>query len=171
MSVITIDTLFRFGTFIFPLEFIKLDTYKVKPRQRQDLDAYTDANGLTHRNGLDHYKTEITFTTRPLHGRQFDVLMTGITSQYSNQNERDAENCAYWDPEILGMRTGVHLYLDPSLEIPLGQIIVDASHSYQGPAGIHMISSYDGGYYTQNTTHKGGELRGVKEINWMFIEY
>lgn len=168
MSVITIDILFQFGNFIFPLEYIKLDTYKVKPQQRQDLDAYTDANGLTHRNGLSHYKTEITFTTRPLSNRQYAGLMEQITANYNNQNERDATNCKYWDPETLLMRTGVHMYLDPSLEIPLGQIIVDSSHTYTGPAGIHYKHE---GYHNGRITHRGGELRGVKEINWTFIEY
>ena len=46
--------------------------------------------------------------------------MHGITSNYINPNERDA-NCTYFDTEYFEMRNG-HLYFDPSFSSKIRQI-------------------------------------------------
>ncbi len=40
--------------------------YKSIPNRQTDLNPWTDATGLTHRNVLPHKKSTITFTTPPL---------------------------------------------------------------------------------------------------------
>lgn len=106
--------LFKFGNFIFPDTFINENGYDIKPNQRQDLDPYTDQTGLTHRNSVAHTKTEITITTRKnLRWEEVQTIMQGLTSNYRNSKERDA-NCTYFDTESFTMKTG-HFYLDPSL--------------------------------------------------------
>ena len=62
--------LFKFGNYTFPNKYILWDTFETNPNQRQDLDSYTDANGLTHRNAISHTKTvhimtQSTLVTKP----------------------------------------------------------------------------------------------------------
>lgn len=105
--------LFQFGSFEFPEKYIKFDSVDIAPNQRQDLDSYTDGYGVTHRNALAHGKTEIKFTTIEMSGQAMKSIMAGITQNYQNYNERDAQ-CSYCDPESGTNKTG-HFYLDPSL--------------------------------------------------------
>lgn len=153
MSRITVPTLFKFGGFTFPTDYIKIDTYEAAPNQRQDLDSYTDASGETHRNALAKVKTQVTFTTRQLRNSEFEGLMAGITGAYDNPNERDAHNCEYWDWEYQKMRTGRHMYLDPSLKIK----VVNLIPSERNPGAAN---------YDHNL-----EVYLIDEIKWTFIEY
>ena len=111
--------------FEFPLKYIKIDTYDCAPNQRQDLDSYTDAYGITRRNALAHTKTDIQFTTREMTGNEMHALMNGITGQYKNVNERDFD-VEYWDMETQSEKTG-HFYLDPSLKFRVLRLSRDAS--------------------------------------------
>lgn len=106
------DYLFKFGTYTFPDTYIKEGGYDIKPNQRQDLDSYTDNNGLTHRNALQHSKTQIVITTRKLSWDEVADIMTNLVANYIKDRERDA-NCTYFDTEYFRMSTG-HFYLDPS---------------------------------------------------------
>lgn len=113
MGTIHTDCLFKFGEYEFPSIYIVEEGYDTKPNQRQDLDPYTDQTGLTHRNALEHTKTEINITTRPnLTWAEMRSIIDGITSNYINDLERDA-NCIYWDDEYGVYREG-HLYLESS---------------------------------------------------------
>lgn len=107
--------LFKFGSYEFPSTCIAESGYVIKPSQRQDLDPYTDQEGLTHRHALDHGKTEIAITTREnLTWSEMQGILTGIRDAYSNWNERDAYNCEYFDPELQAMSGGHHMYLESS---------------------------------------------------------
>ncbi len=106
---------FKFGEFVFPNKYIEWDTYDSAPSQRLDLDSYTDANGVTHRNALEHTKTEIKFTTGEVWEDVWDMLMGGIEANYQNPKERDAY-CTYYDFEKRDYKTG-HFYLDPSFRV------------------------------------------------------
>ena len=83
--------LFQFGTFVFPLKYIEWNTYDSAPGQRQSLDAYTDANGVTHDNALEHSKTEVKFSTLPMSGSAWEKIMGKMVENYINHNARDAE--------------------------------------------------------------------------------
>ena len=104
--------LFQFGDFVFPMKHIQWDSYDTAPAQRQSLDAYTDLNGLTHDNALEHSKTEIKFTTLPMSGDEWKWIMGNMVRNYLNFDARDA-NCTYFDFELCQYRTG-HFYFDKS---------------------------------------------------------
>lgn len=59
-------------------DVIKHDTYKIIPSARQDVDSYRDANGLLHRNTVEHTATTITFQTIPLHKDKMNALMAHV---------------------------------------------------------------------------------------------
>lgn len=115
--------IFKFGSYEFPSKFIAEGGYVIKPNQRQDLDPFTDQTGVTHRNSLAHTKTEITITTRAgLTWEEVKSIMTGLTSNYINYAERDA-NCEYFDTESFTSKTG-HFYLDPSQSTTIKTFLV-----------------------------------------------
>lgn len=109
--------LFRFGNYTFPGKYILWDSFEINPNQRQDLDSYTDANGLTHRNAISHTKTQIQFTTMEIPEKSMKSIMEHMTENYLNAKERDA-NCTYYDTEHFKYKTG-HFYLDPSFQMKL----------------------------------------------------
>ncbi len=109
--------LFKFGNFTFPNKYILWDSFDINPNQRQDLDSYTDANGLTHRNAISHTKTQIQFVTKKLPESKMKTIMDNMVKNYKNKKERDA-NCTYYDTEHFKYETG-HFYLDPSLQMRL----------------------------------------------------
>jgi len=127
---------FKFGDYNFPLEYIQWNTFKVKPNQRQDLDSYTDASGLTQRNALEHTKTDIQFSTIKLSEDKYRSIMNGIVRNYRNPRERDA-NCEYYDQEYGANKTG-HFYLNPSLEVPIVGIDSDGKFIYDAVT-FHFI--------------------------------
>lgn len=110
--------LFKFGNYEIPSTLIAEGGYVTKPSQRQDLDPFTDQDGLTHRNALAHTKTEVAITTREnltweqIYGE--NGLLTNIKNQYINWKERDA-NCEYFDTETGAPTTETHhMYLESS---------------------------------------------------------
>lgn len=121
---------FRFGSFDFPENLIKWGAVNVSPNQRQDMDSYTDGYGVTQRNALAHTKTQVQFTTLPMRGTDMDMVMAGITSNYINPKERDA-NCTYYDDESRGFKTG-HFYLDPSLQFVRNEVGKDGRPTKYG---------------------------------------
>ena len=127
--------LFKFGSYEFPETYIQWDSYKCKPNQRQDMDSYTDADGITQRNALEHTKTDIQFTTRGLRETDVAIIMSSLTSNYTNYNERDAQ-CEYYDPENMTYKTG-HFYLDPSLEFSI-QDVTGGVMRYK-PISFHFV--------------------------------
>ena len=114
------EYVFKFGEYIIPNEYIAEDGYDCTPNQRQDLDPYTDANGVTHRNALAHTKSDVTITFRALKWDEFTSLITGISSNYINTKERDAI-CSYLDMESMTINSG-HMYLDPSMKFKVRRL-------------------------------------------------
>ncbi|MCI9081438.1 MAG: hypothetical protein HFI70_03785 [Lachnospiraceae bacterium] len=106
--------LFEFGNYTFPNKYIKFDTYDIAPDQRQDLNSFTDGNGVTNRNALEHTKTNITFTTIPMPEKAMDSILSNLEANYINQKETNA-NCTYFNPRKRTYTTG-HFYLDPSVK-------------------------------------------------------
>lgn len=112
--------LFKFGSYTIPNEYMAEDGYECTPNQRQDLDPFTDQFGVTHRNALQHTKTDITITFRDLKWSEFQTLISNIVSNYSIINERDAI-CTYLDMETFTMKEG-HFYLDPSCKFQIRKL-------------------------------------------------
>lgn len=105
---------FGHGGFTFPNKYIKFDTYDIAPDQRQDMDSFTDGNGVTHRNALGHTKTNITFSTVEMPGAAMDIITSGLRASYISQIETDV-NCTYFNPRE-GIYKAGHFYLDPSVK-------------------------------------------------------
>lgn len=112
--------LFQFGDFIFPNKYIEFDNYDIAPDQRQDLDSFTDGNGETHRNALEHTKTNITFTTLEIPGEEMAQILAALNRNYINENETDAK-CEYFNPRTGDYKTG-HFYLDPSVKFRIKKV-------------------------------------------------
>ena len=111
---------FKFGTYEIPNELIAESGYECTPNQRQDLDPFTDQFGVTHRNALQHTKSDITITFRTLKWSEFQTLVSNIVANYVTINERDAQ-CTYLDLETLTMKEG-HFYLDPSCKFKIKKL-------------------------------------------------
>lgn len=112
--------LFQFGEFVFPMKYIKWGSYDSAPSQRQSLDAYTDEDGVTHDNALEHSKTEIKFATLPMWEHEWEALMGSMVRNYIDFNARDAE-CVYFDFETCQYKTG-HFYFDKSFRASVNEI-------------------------------------------------
>lgn len=81
--------LLQFGGYVVPIKYIKADTYTVT-RNVQDLDSYRDANGVLHRNALDHVPIKVEFETIPMNNVQLEDFFTNMSAQYANPLERNA---------------------------------------------------------------------------------
>lgn len=108
---------FKFGDYEIPKKYIIRDTYDTNPQQIQDMDSYTDGNGLTHRNALAHRKSQVKFTLMRMSEKEMSKIIDGMKRNFLNPLERDA-NCTYYDAWEHDYRT-VHMYIDPSTAFKL----------------------------------------------------
>ena len=106
--------LFKFGDFDLT-PYMVAKKYKIRPNARLDLDSYTDATGVTRRTALNHTKTIVSLSIVAMGKDEKIAFMSGITRNYINYLERDAD-CTYYDEEYDVEKTG-HFYLDPNFEI------------------------------------------------------
>lgn len=87
--------LIRVGSYTIPLSLIRAETYTVF-MSITDLDSYVDANGLLHRNALDHVANKVEFETVPLlDNTQFADLMNNLYANMTIQKERKASVTLY----------------------------------------------------------------------------
>ena len=87
--------LIRVGSYTIPLSLIRAETYTVF-MSITDLDSYVDANGLLHRNALDHIANKVEFETVPLlDNTQFADLMNNLYANITIQKERKASVTLY----------------------------------------------------------------------------
>lgn len=106
--------LIKVGSYTIPLSYMKLESYSSKPDQRQDLDSYRDANGYLHRTVLPHTATKIEFETPYMRMTDFQKLLQGIRSNYTNSLERRC-SITYYDDETDSYKTGT-FYLPGTME-------------------------------------------------------
>ena len=83
--------LFRVGNYeVDGTRYINWSKYNVT-RNVQDLDSYRDANGVLHRNALDHVPLKIEFETRDnLTNADMATFFGSIRSNYISETERKA---------------------------------------------------------------------------------
>lgn len=82
--------LIKVGSYTIPLSLIRADSYSVF-MSITDLDSYVDANGVLHRNALDHVANKVEFETVPMLSHlEYASLMSNIRSQFTVPKERKA---------------------------------------------------------------------------------
>jgi len=67
-----------------PLDYMKVEEYKITPDQMLDLDSYRNEQGVLLRNCLDHKVTKIEFTTPPIYNTALNALLKIISDGYTN---------------------------------------------------------------------------------------
>lgn len=82
--------LIKVGDYTIPHNWIRAETYSVT-KNGQDLDSYRDANGVLHREALEHWVAKAEFETPPLKtNTEVAHFMSSISSQYINAVEKKA---------------------------------------------------------------------------------
>lgn len=106
--------LIKVGNYTIPLTFMKLESYKSAPNQRQDLDSYRDANGYLHRNVLSHTASKLEFETPYLSMKDMRTLIQNIRANYTDDLARTVE-LTYYDEETDSYKTGT-FYMPGTVE-------------------------------------------------------
>lgn len=119
--------LFKVGNYVISgKEFISADGISIT-RNVQDVDSYRDADGILHREALEHSPIKVEFSTRNmLTDAKMQELLSNIRSNYTNAAERkvlatvyvpelgDYKTCEMYmstpTPEIYGVMRGVIYY-------------------------------------------------------------
>lgn len=101
---------------ILPLKYMRYQTYKVTPNQRQDLDSTVDTSGLLHRHPVSHRRSKIEFNTPMMYNYDIETLMGMLRSAWTSDSERKI-TLEYYDPEYNTYKTGVFYMPDTDFEM------------------------------------------------------
>ena len=104
------------GNTPLPLSFIKVQSYKITPNRRQDLDSTRNANGKLQRTVLDHYATTVEFQTIPMDNATKNAFMNLMRSNYSSEKEKKM-HMRYYCPDTDSYKEG-DFYV-PDVEFPM----------------------------------------------------
>lgn len=97
-------------------KYIEASQYNVT-RNIQDLDSYRDADGVLHRNALDHVPLKVELQTRPnLTNEDIEDFFGSIRSNFTNPAERKALVTVYV-PELNDYVTQAMYMPDPKFQI------------------------------------------------------
>ncbi len=109
--------LIKVGDYTIPADkYLRADSYSVY-RNIQDLDSYRDANGVLHREALDHVPNKVEFETPAmLTNTEFADLMGSIRANYIVSKERKALVTLYI-PELDAYETQEMYMPDPQPSI------------------------------------------------------
>lgn len=88
----------KVGAYPIPLSYMKEDSLKSAPAQRQDNDSYIDADGHLHRNPMEHTRSKLEFETTYMYNFQMRDLWDNITANYTNWLERKV-HLTYYNEE------------------------------------------------------------------------
>jgi len=100
--------------------YIVFDTYKVS-KKIIDLDSYRDANGVLHRQALEHVSYTVEFELRPLMEDVHAEIMEAIESTFTIPEERKL-SVTFWLPEE-------HTYVTADCYMPDPEITVKAEYN------------------------------------------
>lgn len=90
-------------------------SYKVA-KKIIDVDSYRDANGVLHRNAMDHLSYTIEFDVKPLDNVRMETLMSSIRSNFTTPKERKL-SVTFWVPEDNDYVTASMYMPDPEFNI------------------------------------------------------
>lgn len=88
-----------------PKTYIRVESYKATPDQRQDLNSYVDANGYLHRNALPHTRTKVEWETPYLTNTQVAQMNEIFRNAMTNTTERKV-TVYYYDNETDSYTSG-----------------------------------------------------------------
>ena len=100
-------------------KYIVFDTYKVS-KKIIDLDSYRDANGVLHRQALEHVSYTVEFELRPLMEAAHAEIMEAIENSFTIPEERKL-SVTFWLPET-------HEYVTADCYMPDPEITVKAEY-------------------------------------------
>lgn len=96
----------KVGSYIIPLKFIRLESYKISPDQRQEFDSYVDGNGRLQRpNVVDHTRSKIEFETPYLRESEMRELLDNIWNNLTNVLKLEC-TVTYYNPETNSYKPG-----------------------------------------------------------------
>ncbi len=112
--------LLKFGTQIFPHEYIKRSGYKGTPNQRLEDNPWSDLKGYLHRDVLPHHRTKIEFeTVDDLELAEKIEIQNIINSAMVNKTERKCK-ITYWNDET-NAYVQANVYV-PDIEFTVNEI-------------------------------------------------
>lgn len=97
-------------------DYIKQESYKISPAQRQDLDSFVDANGALNRNVLAHKRSKIEMSTIPMNNTKMSKLMGIVRANYISEAERKVP-LTYYCPDTDDYKSGNFYIPDPQFPI------------------------------------------------------
>lgn len=107
--------LLKVGEYTFPLQTILYGTYKAAPKV-QDWDSYRDANGVLHRNVIDHVPIKVEFEVRRMTNTVYESIMDNIRAAYTKPKERKTTITAFI-PELNEYVTQAVYLVEPEITI------------------------------------------------------
>lgn len=108
---------FKFGNYEIPKKYIIRGSYDTAPDQIQDKKSFTNGDGKTVRNALEHTKSQVQFKLMAMSEEEMAAIVDGLTQNFLNPLERDG-NCTYYDMWVHDYKTA-HMYIDPSTKFLL----------------------------------------------------
>jgi len=112
--------LFKVGTYTIPLSMMFHESYKVT-KNDQDVDSYRDANGVLHRNALQHYSVKVEWEIPPMKkSPEIENFFANLYAQFqaAGFETEKAAQCTAYVPELGTYHTG-KMYLNSSVEMPI----------------------------------------------------
>lgn len=104
----------KVGDYPIPLEYMFKDSYVAAPDQTIDLDSYTNAEGVTIRNPLEHTATKVEFQTPYLTRRQFRTFINNIRANMTNVTAKEVP-VTYYDEWTDSYKSG-NFYMPGTME-------------------------------------------------------
>ena len=96
--------LLMIGDTIFPMKYIKADTYESTPNQRTELKARENAQNLLIRQTSPKYRSKVEFETPPLFLEELDEIKQIIDKATINEIERKV-SVKYFNEEDMRYKT------------------------------------------------------------------
>lgn len=110
----------KFGSQVFPHEYIKRSGWKSTPNQRLENDPWSDTKGYLHRDVLPHNRTKIEFeTVDDLTLDEKIKCQSVMNSAITNKSERKAK-ITYWNDET-NTYENANVYI-PDIDFTINEI-------------------------------------------------
>ena len=111
--------LIKVGNYEFPLKYILAESYVVK-KNVQDFESYRDANGILHRNALDHYAITVSFEIKQNRTNlEINEIMSNIKANFTIPKERRADVTLYVPEEDAYITQAMYM---PDIEFTIKEI-------------------------------------------------